>query len=1306
MMIVLLASSNAWALNESPQTFTLDGKLYQTGSQTPLLDGSAKITVQILDPTGQCLLYEEQQTVDTRNSDGYFTIHVGSATGATKRTINDPGRTMNQIFQNITGITANSVPGQTCAGGTYSPAVGAIRYFRLTVTPSATNVADRLTPDLVFDSVPSAIVAQSVQGLERSNILQVYNSGSTVLTQANLEALFTTPAYTNLQAILGGNFIKTDGSGAALPSYAADPAGASNGDIWFDSTTGQLKYQNSGGVQTIGAAGTGSITSLTMGSSISINGTVAGTISNGSGTIDLTNTGVSAGTYTKVTVDAKGRVTAGTISLVEGDIPNLTVAGKVSGNTITSGTISGSAGINTSGNLITTGTVSGLNVQATNLRVYNGANYIQMTAPALGGNVNLTLPTTDGNPNEFLKTDGNGVLSWASASITSSDVTGALGYTPLNAAATFAGDVSGTYNSTSVDKIKGKAITAGSVSGQMMIYNGTSWVNSVMSGDATMDYAGALTLAKVPVAKGGTNSTTFGNNRIIASNGTGTALVDFTCSLNQVISFDASGNATCAAISSLGGFIANGGNTTGADISIGTNDNKALAFKVNNSTAMTISQNGNVGIGTVSPGAALGINGDIQFTNAAARTLSVADSAAGTDGRSITIQAGGTGVASGPVGGSINLVTGLGGQNSQGGSINMTTAAGSTNSVYGDITMSARNLSFSSPAASSGTVSIVAGSGNTTGGTATFSAGAGGPTNGTGGALTVNGGNGILGGGDALFRAGDAAGNGSTGGNVTLRGGDSSRSTIPGSYAPGTVTIRGGNSGGNNNTANGGNVTISGGAGGVSGATVGGLVTIQGGPAGAVATSVGGSVSIAGAAGSTTGTGGAGGTVTIAGGNAGGTGVNNGGDISLNGGAKTSTGTDGNVILASSRGNVGIGTSNPSSALDISGAVTAQGMSSAPSVSSSNTGRIYYDYSANKFKVSQNGGAYVDLISSGGGITSVGGQSGASQSLAISVDNSVATPTISSASDTHTWKIPMASNTGTTAGLLNKADYDSFVAKLGTTTSFAGDVSGTYNATSVDKIKGKAITAGSVSGQMMIYNGTAWVNSVMSGDATMDYAGALTLAKVPVSKGGTNATSFGNNRIIASNGTGTTLQDFTCSLNQVITFDASGNAACAAVSSLGGFILNGGNTTGADISIGTNDNKALNFKVNNSTAMTISQNGYVGTGNTNPAVALDVQGQIRSRTNDATGTTTVDWNSGNIQYTTDSCQAYTFNNLVDGGSYTFVVKGGTSAQCTFSTATLTYHYTPTNAPTNAGTHTVYTLFRAGSDVYVSWTTGL
>ncbi len=589
LIVSLLFFPSAFALNDPPQTFTLDGTLYQSGTTTPLQDTAASVTVQILNPTGNCLLYEEQQTVNTLASKGSFSIHIGSTLSSGKRTSSDPGRTMSQIFQNSVAIIAADVPGQTCTGGAYIPVAGAIRYFRLIVTPSATHVADTLSPDLVIDSVPHAIVAQSLQGLDSSNILQVNNSGSTALTQSNLEALFTTPAYTNLQSILAGNFMKTDSSGASLPTYSSDPSGLSNGDIWFDSTTGEIKYKSAAGVQTVGASGGGGgVSSLTVGSSMSVNGTVAGTIS-GPGTIDLSNTGVSSGTYTKVTVDTKGRVTAGTISLVEADIPNLTVAGKVSGNTITSGTISGSAAINSSGNLITTGTVSGLNVQATNLRVYNGTNYVQFVAPTLAGIVNFTLPDNDGNPGDVLTSNGSGVLSWASGTTT------------------LAGDVSGSAGTTSVDKIKGKAVTAGSVSGQVMIYDGTAWNNAVMSGDATLSYTGILSLNKVPVSKGGTNASSFGNNHIVATNGTGSALVDWTCSLSQVITFDASGNSACANIASIYGGILNGGNTTGADISIGTNDTKALSIKTNNLIAMTISQSGAIGIGTTAPGAPVDI---------------------------------------------------------------------------------------------------------------------------------------------------------------------------------------------------------------------------------------------------------------------------------------------------------------------------------------------------------------------------------------------------------------------------------------------------------------------------------------------------------------------------------------------------------------------------------------------------------------------------------------------------------------------------------------------------------------------------
>ena len=146
--------------------------------------------------------------------------------------------------------------------------------------------------------------------------------------------------------------------------------------------------------------------------------------------------------------------------------------------------------------------------------------------------------------------------------------------------------------------------------------------------------------------------------------------------------------------------------------------------------------------------------------------------------------------------------------------------------------------------------------------------------------------------------------------------------------------------------------------------------------------------------------------------------------------------------------------------------------------------------------------------------------------------------------------------------------------------------------------------------------------------------------------------------------------------------------------------LYGSASASGNIKIDGTSNATKGFVLLNSTG------GNVGVGTSAPVVALDVQGQIRSRVFDNTSLTTIDWNKGNIQYTTDSCQAYAFTNVMDGGSYTFTVKGATSAQCTFSQSGLTFHYTPSNGVTNASTHTIYTLFRAGSDVYVSWVTGL
>lgn len=70
-------------------------------------------------------------------------------------------------------------------------------------------------------------------------------------------------------------------------------------------------------------------------------------------------------------------------------------------------------------------------------------------------------------------------------------------------------------------------------------------------------------------------------------------------------------------------------------------------------------------------------------------------------------------------------------------------------------------------------------------------------------------------------------------------------------------------------------------------------------------------------------------------------------------------------------GRVGIGTTFASEKLDVSGNIKLdssliwQGLSSMPPTSFGGNGQIYFDQPSGKFKVSENGGAYVDLIGSG-----------------------------------------------------------------------------------------------------------------------------------------------------------------------------------------------------------------------------------------------------------------------------------------------------------------------------------------------------
>lgn len=89
-------------------------------------------------------------------------------------------------------------------------------------------------------------------------------------------------------------------------------------------------------------------------------------------------------------------------------------------------------------------------------------------------------------------------------------------------------------------------------------------------------------------------------------------------------------------------------------------------------------------------------------------------------------------------------------------------------------------------------------------------------------------------------------------------------------------------------------------------------------------------------------------------------------------GAQTSASSNAERMRIDSSGNVGIGVTNPSTPLDISGSFQVRGIAADPATASSGNGQIYYNSVSNKFRVSQ-GGAWADLVSTATGTISGSG---------------------------------------------------------------------------------------------------------------------------------------------------------------------------------------------------------------------------------------------------------------------------------------------------------------------------------------------
>jgi hypothetical protein len=297
----------------------------------------------------------------------------------------------------------------------------------------------------------------------------------------------------------------------------------------------------------------------------------------GSAAATLSATGVSSGTYTKVTVDAKGRATSGT-SLVAADIPPLPTSIIGSGTLGVANGGTGAATITNNGVVIGAGTgaLSGVTGTSGQVMTVNGSNQ-----PIFGA-INL-----------------------ASSAAVSSTLTVANGGT---GAATLAANNVLLGNGTSALQ----AVAPGT-SGNVLTSNGSTWTS-----------AASVTNWAVPGTIGSTtpNTGAFSTLTTTGTVGIGTTSPQSALDVSgSIVLSDGNAFATNKYYSGGWKYKANGWgghmqyfSTGGFGLFVNAQNSSGAGVAVTDIQALSVSANGNIGIGTTAPAAALQVTGQIVAT--------------------------------------------------------------------------------------------------------------------------------------------------------------------------------------------------------------------------------------------------------------------------------------------------------------------------------------------------------------------------------------------------------------------------------------------------------------------------------------------------------------------------------------------------------------------------------------------------------------------------------------------------------------------------------------------------------------------
>jgi hypothetical protein len=437
-----------------------------------------------------------------------------------------------------------------------------------------------------------------------------------------------------------------------------------------------------------------------------------------------------------------------------------------------------------------------------------------------------------------------------------------------------------------------------------------------------------------------------------------------------------------------------------------------------------------------------------------------------------------------------------------------------------------------------------------------------------------------------------------------------------------------------------------------------------------------------------------------------------------------------NLFYDDTNNRLGIGTTTPSDTLHVAGDATITGKltvggsidptdilidaggsnaaylemkaGQSAAVSPASSGRIRYNATTNKWQLSENGGAYADISTVTGAITSLNGLSASSQTFATGTAGTDFA--IVSAVSTHTFNLPIAS--GTNTGKLSNTDWT------------------TFN----NKFTLPALTSGSV----LFSNGTTIVqdNANFFWDDTNNRLGLGTAAPAQRLDVNGNITTRAQGALILQDTAGGQFVSLRApsAVTTSVTYDlppADGTSG-QMLTTNGAGVMTWTTPPGASGVTGSGANGQVTFWTGTSTVsgesalFWNSASDRLGVGNSSPSFNLDVTGDARisSAGNaaflqlDAGQSAAVSSAStGRIRYNATS---QTFQISENGGAYTDLTTGGTvtsvnvsggATGLTFSGGPITTSGTITMAGTlgvaNGGTGS--TSFTAGSVIFSNGT---